>query len=450
MPADGLVPAPLSPVRSRWLYSLLLYLLLPAVTLWFLWRGWRNAANRGSLRQRLGYGPVRSDRPLWLHAASVGELRALAALLPELDDAAPILITVTTPTGCARARELFAGARFEVRAAPWDLPGATRRFLAAAGPRAGVFVETELWPNLVAAARARGVPLALVSARLSERSLRRYRRWAPSVMRETVQAFAAVGVQGEADRERFILLGAAPASVSLVGNLKFDLPLDPGLPARGAALRAQWAPERALWTAGSTHSGEEALLIEAQRQLLAAARARGAVPPLLAMAPRRPERFTAVSRWLATQGLHHATSSSGAPAARAAPADVEVVLIDQMGMLPDWYAAADIAFVGGSLVRVGGHNLLEPAALGKPVLTGPHVFNAPDVARQLVEAGGTQVVNDAAQIAASVADWLRDAEAMRQAGSQAAAAVKANHGAARRASALLSRPPFRLAPSASC
>jgi 3-deoxy-D-manno-octulosonic-acid transferase len=163
----------------RWLYSLLLYLLLPVAVPWFLWRGRRNAACRGSLKQQLGYGPPRTDRPLWLHAASVGELRALAALLPALDDAtAPVLITVTTPTGCARARELFAGARFEVRAAPWDLPGATRRFLAAAAPRAGVLVETELWPNLIAAARARDVPLALVSARLSERSLRRYRRWA--------------------------------------------------------------------------------------------------------------------------------------------------------------------------------------------------------------------------------------------------------------------------------
>lgn len=433
-------------MRSRWLYSLLLYLLLPAFMLWFLWRGWRNAANRGSLKQRLGYGPVRSDRPLWLHAASVGELRALAALLPELDDAAPILITVTTPTGCARARELFAGERFEVRAAPWDLPGATRRFLAAAGPRAGVFVETELWPNLVAAAGMRKVPLALVSARLSERSLRRYRRWAPTLMRETVQAFVAVGVQGAADRERFIRLGATPASVSLVGNLKFDLPLDPGLAARGAALRVQWAAGRALWTAGSTHPGEEAVLLEAQRQLLAAARVRGAVPPLLALAPRRPERFTAVSRWLVAQGLRHATSSSAAPA----QADLEILLIDQMGVLPEWYAAADIAFVGGSLVRVGGHNLLEPAALGKPVLTGPHVFNAPDVARQLVQAGGAQVVTNAAQIAAIVSEWLRDAEAMGQAGSQAAAAVRANHGAARRASALLSRPPYRQVPSASC
>jgi 3-deoxy-D-manno-octulosonic-acid transferase len=429
-------------VSSRWFYSLLLYLLLPAAALWFVWRGWRNAAYRGSLKEQLGYGPVRNDRPLWLHAASVGELRALAALLPALDDAAPVLITVTTPTGCARAHELFAAARFEVRAAPWDLPGATRRFLAAVGPRAGVFVETELWPNLVAAARARKVPLALVSARLSERSFGRYRRWAPTMMRETVQAFVAVGVQGEADRDRFIRLGAAPSSVSLVGNLKFDLPLDPDLPARGAALRARWAPGRTLWTAGSTHPGEEAMLVEAQRQLLAAARTSGAVAPLLALAPGRPERFVAASRWLAAQGLRHATSS--APA--AAPTDVEVLLIDEMGVLQDWYAAADIAFVGGSLVRVGGHNLLEPAALGKPVLTGPHVFNAPDVARYLIAGGGAQVVGNAAQIAARLSDWLNDAEDLAQAGARAAAAVAANRGAARRAGALLSRPPFRPAP----
>lgn len=433
----------------RWLYSLLLYLLLPAATLWVAWRGWRNGANRERIGARLALGlPARTDSPLWLHAASVGELRALAALLRELGDAAaPVLVTVGTPTGLARARELFAAdGHVSVAAAPWDLPGAVARFLAAMQPRAAVFIETELWPNLIAAAHAHGMPLALVSARLSSRSLRRYRRLAPALMRSTVRAFAAIGAQSEADRARFIELGAEPGRVALTGNLKFDLPQDAGQLARGAALRAAWAPQRPLWVAGSTHPHEEQLLLQAQRLLLAAAREKGAAAPLLAMAPRRPERFAAVARWLAAQPqLRHGCLSD--PPSGTQRAGLDVLLIDAMGVLQEWYAAADVAFVGGSLVPVGGHNLIEPAALGKPVLTGPQVFNAPDVARGLLEAGAAQVVHDAAGLAGWLAAW--SGEAGGAAGARGAAVVAAGRGAAGRAAALLTASRFRSGPSAS-
>lgn len=433
----------------RWLYSLLLYLLLPVAALWLAWRGWRSAANRDALGARLALGlRARSDAPLWLHAASVGELRALTALLRELGDAAaPVLVTVGTPTGLARARELFgADARVSVVAAPWDLPGAVARFLMATQPRAAVFVESELWPNLIAAAHARGMPLALVSARLSVRSLRRYRRFAPAMMRRAVRAFRLIGAQSEADQARFIELGAEPARVTVTGNLKFDVPQDAGLPARGAALRAAWAAQRPLWVAGSTHPHEEQLLLEAQRRLLAMPRAAGDAAPLLAFAPRRPERFPAVASWLAAQpALRHGCLS--APPATAARAGLDVLLIDAMGVLPDWYAAADVAFVGGSLVPVGGHNLIEPAALGRPVLTGPHVFNAPEVARCLLDAGGAQLVHDAAGLAAQLAAWWGEEGAA--AGTRAAAAVAAGRGAAGRAAALLTALPPWSAPSAS-
>ncbi len=432
----------------RWLYSLLLGLILPGAVLWNAWRGWRTPALRSPPGARLAWrNTPRTDQPLWLHAASVGELRAVAALRPQLAHLpVPLLITVGTPTGLARAREMFArDARVSVQAACWDLPGAVRRFLDAAGPCAGVIVETELWPNLIAAAAARRIPLALVSARLSERSLRGYRRWAPGMMRATVRAFAAIGAQSEADRARLLQLGAGEAQVGVTGNLKFDVPLEPGLPARGAALRARWAAGRPLWVAGSTHPGEESVLLAAHRRLLDLARSRAAAPPLLAFAPRHPERFAAVARDLSSAGWQAASTSE----ATAAPATTEVVLVNQMGVLHEWYAAADVAFVGGSLVPVGGHNLLEPAALAKPVLTGPEVFNAPEVATALLGSGGAKRVHDVAGLVAALDAWLGDPRAAVRAGENAAAAVAAHRGAAARTAALLTARLLPSAPSAS-
>jgi 3-deoxy-D-manno-octulosonic-acid transferase len=324
-----------------------------------------------------------------------------------------------------------------LQAAPWDLPGAVRRFLRAQQPRAAVFVETELWPNLVAGARDGGVALLLVSARLSERSLRRYRGIAPRLMRDTVGAFAAIGAQTEADRARFVALGAAPAAVSVTGNLKFDQQVDATQREHGAALRARWAPGRSLWVAGSTHPGEEAECIAAHQELLQRARAAGRKAPLLALAPRRPERFDAVAQWLAARDP--AVARSSRPDAGAD--EPEVVLIDQMGVLADWYAAADLAFVGGSMVPVGGHNLLEPAALGKPVLAGPHGFNAPEVAQQLTAAGGLQIVANGRELAAVVAALLDDPALAREQGARAAATVVANSGATTRAIAMLAALP---------
>lgn len=418
---------------SRWFYSLMLRLLLPAAAVWFVWRGWRTPAHRGRLAQRLSIRlHARDDRPLWLHAASIGELRALIALLPHLDPG-PLLITVGSPAGLARAREHFAQtAGVTVQAAPWDLPGAARRFVAATHPRAAIFIETELWPNLIRQAQRHAVPLTLLSGRVSARSLHRYRRFAPRLMRDTVCAFAAIGAQSATDRERFLQLGASPARVAITGNLKFDLPMDPQRAARGAALRARWAPQRWLWVAGSTHAGEEETVLDAHRGLIAARRSTTA--PLLALAPRQPERFATVSRWLTAKGVRHARSSEGA--ASADDMDVDVLLVDELGVLPDWYAAADAAFVGGSLTPVGGHNLLEPAALARPVLTGPHCFNAPDVAHVLLQGGGARQVEDAAQLGAQLLQWCTNPAEARACGESAAATVAAHRGAAARAVAL--------------
>lgn len=418
---------------------MLLRCALPVAMLWSWWRGWRHVAYRDSVRGRLALGlAARSDRPLWLHAASVGEVRALVPLIAFYADArTPLLVTVGTPTGLARARAVAGHLRHvTVQAQPWDLPGAVARFMAANRPRAGVFVETELWPNLIAAAQAAQVPLVLVSARMSERSLRRYLHWAPRLMRQTVAGFAAIGAQSEPDRARFAQLGAR--AVSITGNLKFDLQLPPEVALQGAALRAQWSPGRPLWAAGSTHPGEEEQCLAAHRSLLAAARgAAGTPPPVLALAPRRPERFDAVWQSLQAQGFAAARSSG--PAARAPV--VDVVLVDEMGVLPAWYAAADVAFVGGSLAPVGGHNLLEPAMLGRPVLSGPHQFNAPEISSSLLAAQGMQLVDGEATLAAALAQWLGNPAQARAIGAKAAAAAAANRGAMLRVRALVAALP---------
>lgn len=417
---------------QRRLYSLLLYLVLVPAMLRQWWRGWRDASQRDSVRARLALGlEPRADSPLWLHAASVGELRALAALLHVMQPREPVLITSSTPTGLARARALFEGKGYAVQAAPWDLPGATRRFIARMRPRALVIVETELWPNLLAGAASAGIPVALLSARLSERSLCRYRALAASMMREAVRSLRIIACQSEADRGRFLQLGADADRVQVTGNVKFDLPVDAGLPARGRALRVAWAPQRPLWVAGSTHPGEEELLLAAHRQLMDAARARAALAPVLALVPRRPERFEAVARWLQEKQVRFArVTQGGGHAGHDAP---DVILVDRMGVLPDWYAAADITFVGGSLVPIGGHNLLEAAAAGRPVLCGPHTFHAPEVTRALLEAGGARVVGNEGELRAQLAAWLEDPAAAAAVGAKAAAAVTANQGAARRA-----------------
>ena len=421
---------------SRAVYTLLLRLWLPWHALGRWWRGRREPVLRSSLAEHLARDlPARDDRPLWLHAASVGEVQALAGLLELLREShahLPLLVTVGTPAGLARARLLFAPAEWTgltVLAAPWDLPGVAQRFLDAMRPRAGVFVETELWPNLIAAAASRSIPLALVSARVSARSLVRYRRWASGLMQATVRAFGWIGAQSAEDAARFVSLGADPSLVQVAGNLKFDMPLPPGILEQGAALRARAAPARPLWVAGSTHEGEEAQCLAAQRELESMAAARGQPLPLLVLAPRRPERFAQVAQWLAAQHATHVRSSSG----EAVEARTSVLLVDRIGELLTCYAAADVAFVGGTLVPVGGHNLLEPAALAKPVLAGPCTINAPEAARLLEECGALRRVRDGASLALALQGILDDPALARALGTRAAAAVAANRGAAARA-----------------
>jgi len=420
---------------SRSLYTLLLYLWLPWHVLAVLWRDRAKTQPGANLLAHLARGLVpRADRPLWIHAASMGEVQAARSLLAALRvrfPQMPLLLTVGTATGLARAHNLLPPAQWPqlvTRPAPWDLPSVVRRFLDANQPRALVVIETELWPNLIDAAAARGLPVVLASARMSARSQRRYLRWAPGLMSATVRAFAWIGAQSATDCERFVALGADPERVHVTGNLKFDTPLPEDIAQRGAELRARIAPARPLWVAGSTHAVEEAICLDAHRRLEATAKSRGAPAPMMVLAPRRPERFGAVAKWLAAQNVAGAGSASGA----GFRASTSVLLLDQLGELLTCYAAADAAFVGGSLVPVGGHNLLEPAALEKPVVAGPHTFNSPEAGRLLEQGQALRRVADANGLAAALQEIFDDPARARAAGERAAAAVAANRGAAAR------------------
>ena len=439
---------------GRPLYTLIVRLLLPVVLALMWWRGRRHPALRVPLGERLGGAPATplpwsaDQRPLWIHAVSVGEVQAAAGLIAALrlrHPRQPLLLTMATPTGRARAESLYRDAltpdaagftALALAYAPLDLPGATTRFLERVRPIAAIFLETELWPNLLAGCAARDVRVALVSARLSDRSVRRYLRYAPELVRRTLSGVALIAAQSDADRLRFLALGAQPARVAVAGNLKFDMTLPADLASRASEQRTRYLGTRRTWVAGSTREGEEQQCAAAQAQLETHWRNAGLPlpPPLLVLAPRHPDRFDAVAASLARGPLAVQRYTAGAEQVATA---TSVLLLDTLGELLAFYATTEIAFVGGSLVPVGGHNLLEPAALRRPVLSGPHTFNSPDAARLLADAGGLRVVADAAELAAALFELFTQPERAAQMAAAAEGTVAASRGAATRSLQLL-------------
>jgi 3-deoxy-D-manno-octulosonic-acid transferase len=385
----------------RSVYRILIRILAPIAAAVTLLRAVRDPAYRAGFAERFGFGPARgAGAAIWLHAVSLGEVVAAGPLVRALRERHPrqdFVITTATPTGRAKARSAF-GDDVDVRYLPYDTPGAVARFLDRVHPRLGVIMETELWPNLFEACARRGIPLVLASARLSARSVVRYRRGG-ALFRGLFGPGVAIAAQTEADAGRFRRIGADPARTRVLGNVKFDLEVDPTLPARASALRAGDLGARPTWVAGSTHAGEERPVLEAHRDLL-----RSVPDALLILAPRHPQRFDAVVSLLQGGGWRFARRSEGG----RVPPQIPVLLLDTIGELPTYYAAADVAFVGGSLVPIGGHNLLEPAAVGVPVLTGPSIDNAREAAALLTAAGAVRIVADAAELGVQVARWLAD------------------------------------------
>jgi 3-deoxy-D-manno-octulosonic-acid transferase len=350
----------------------------------------------------------------------VGETRAIVPLVMRLQGHCPapsILLTHTTATGRATGHALFGDAITQAWL-PWDLPHAVRAFLRHFRPDAGLLVETELWPNLAAAAKNAGIPLFLVNARLSARSARGYARIA-TLSRALLASLAGVAAQGDADAQRLSALGAR--DVVVTGNLKFDLGMPDAMRARGRELRAAIGDDRPVLVAASTRDGEEALVLDAL------ARHPAALPPhcVVILVPRHPQRFDAVASLLRERGLAFARRSEGLPL----PRDATFLLGDSMGEMFAYYAAADVAFVGGSLVPLGGQNLLEPIAAGTPTLVGPHTFNFAEAAEAAIAAGAALRVGDAAGMLAAAGRLLADRAAREQMRSDGAAFLRRHRGA---------------------
>jgi 3-deoxy-D-manno-octulosonic-acid transferase len=403
---------------------LLTYIAAPLFSAVLLMRGLRDRSYWHNFRQRFGFGPPLETSPIWVHAVSVGEVQASAALVNSLRERypdIPVVVTTFTPTGAGRARTLFKD-RAEVRYLPYDLPGAVHRFFTRVRPRIAVIFETELWPNLYHECGRRRVPLVLASARLSPRSVGRYQRLG-SLFRETLARGVVVAAQGEADATRFRALGSDPNSTHVTGNLKFDFSVPDDIAERGRSLRAYYAPGRPVWVAGSTHGGgEEDALIEAQKIV------RSRYPrALLVIAPRHPNRFGEVAAQLVSRGVRFVRRSQ-APVTGALE-EAEILLLDTLGELLDFYAASDVAFVGGSLVPIGGHNLLEPAALGLPILTGPNNANSAEAARQLVANGAAQIVQGPQDLGEKVAVLFGEPDTRTRMGQAGREFVAANKGA---------------------
>jgi 3-deoxy-D-manno-octulosonic-acid transferase len=371
------------------------------------WKSLRDPAFRATVPQRLGRLPEKlPGSPVWIHGASVGEMRAVTRVVERLD--LPMIVSTMTPAGLALARSLFP--RATAIAAPLDLTPIVSRALDRIAPRLLVIVETEIWPELIVAAAARGLPVAMVSARISDRTTAAYRR-ARAIFGPALRAVAVIGAQTETDRERLIGAGADPDRVWVTGNLKFDAPA-PDAAAEGVA--AVFTGSGPWLVAGSTHAGEEASMLEA----LAAGRA--VEPKLkLVIAPRHLARLSDVEAVLAGRGVRAVRRSSigGSP-----PPEADVIVLDTMGELDAVYAHARIVFVGGSLVPVGGHNVLEPARHGRPILMGPYTQNFRAETDLLLGAGAARRAPDAAALAREVRALLADparAEAMGAAGRRA-------------------------------
>ncbi len=401
------------------LYQLLIRIAAPLVFVATWLRGLRDRSYRDRLPERFGFTKLRfSTAPIWLHAVSVGEVQAATPLIRRLlanTGQRPVLITTTTPTGAARVRSLF-GETLSHAFLPYDTPGSVRRFLQRVQPFCAIIMETELWPNLLHACVARQMPVVLASARISPRTAARYQQLRSLFVKSMPRVF--VGPQTQADAERLLGLGADPAHVQVTGNIKFDIEIPDSVRAAGVTLRAQWG-ERPVWIAGSTHEGEEQQVLAAHQQVLA-----HRPDALLILAPRHPQRFAQVAALLKSQGVNFVTRSSG----QTVLPQHSVLLLDTLGELTVYYAASEVVFVGGSLVPVGGHNLLEPAALSLAVITGPHTFNAPEVADKLAGRGALRYVYSGAELGDVVLELLGNATERARQALQAHAVVQESKG----------------------
>ena len=406
---------------ARTLYTLVHWAAMPAFLLHLVTKGLRDNRYWQRWNERLGgsSGKAKTKPLFWIHAVSVGEVQAAIPLVEALMQRWPgydFLVTTMTPTGAMHVAKTLAGVRHQYL--PYDLPPWIARFLEREQPLIALIIETELWPNLFAACRQRCIPTVLINARLSPHSAANYHRFR-SLFSPLFAGINAVAAQSNADAERIIALGADRYRTFNTGNLKFDIKPALDLPERARAIRRQFGTDRHVWIAASTHKGEE------QQVLKAFAIVREQITDcLLMIVPRHPERSAAVER-LAIQARYHTDRRSRR---HVDCLDLDVYIADTIGELPLLYAASDVAFVGGSLVNHGGHNMLEPTALGIPVITGPHVHNFELITDQLIDAGAAVQVPDAGALGKQVIEYLLDYDLRHRAGEKGRVFVTKNQG----------------------
>ena len=407
----------------RPLYTLLGHLLLPLILLYLAWRCLKERDYCRGWTQRLGLAKptTPAKAPLWLHAASVGEVRALRPLIESLQKSQPeqpLLITTTTPTGAAQVKALFAD-RVQHAYLPLDLPWAVRGFLRHYRPARGLLMELELWPNLLHIAAEENVPLWLINARLSARSAQRYQT-IKRLLTPALGQLERIAAQTAEDAKRLRALTPNHVAIEVMGNLKFDLSIDPEALNQGQQLRQALGQARPVWIAASTREGEEDLILKAH------AKVRQHHPhALLMLVPRHPQRFAEVAQRAQAAGFSLSRYTDKKPV----DADTAVWLGDTLGQLQTFYACADLAFVGGSLMPLGGQNLLEPAALGKAVLIGPSDVNFAQASAQLREAGAARRVQNAEELAQAIIELFENPEKANTMGGQGQAVIAKHRGA---------------------
>jgi 3-deoxy-D-manno-octulosonic-acid transferase len=410
----------LMPLR-RFIYTLTMYLLTPVILYRLAVRGLRYPDYFSRWRERFGFfdDPKIRDS-IWIHAVSMGEVNAAMPLIDALMqryEGTPFVITTVTPTGSDRVRRVYGDRVFNVYL-PYDLPASIRRFLDRVQPRLIVVMETEIWPNLFFGCRARGVPIVVANARLSEKSLRGYGPVRP-LARSALASAHYVAAQSMTDAARLRDLGAEPERLGVVGNLKYDMTVPVELKTQAQTMRAGWGERRPVWIAASTHEGEEEPVLKAHAAVL-----RQFPDALLLFAPRHPERFKPVALACRSFGFITRTRSEGG----SADADTQCFVVDTLGELLRFYAAADVAFVGGSLVPIGGHNVLEPAALSVPVIVGPQTFNFTDITASLIEAGAALCIAESEELSTAVVKLLADEQLRRRIGDAGRAAFEREQG----------------------
>ena len=417
----------------RLIYSVIFYLLIPLILARLLYRGIKAPAYRLRWAERFGFVPYSQDKPvIWLHAVSVGETLAAVPLVKALQEKYSdhrLTVTCMTPTGSERIKAAF-GDSVDHCYAPYDMPDSVARFLNRVEPKLLIIMETELWPNTIAACHKRNIPVLLANGRLSEKSATAYRRIAPLV-RPMLAGLTAVAAQHKDDGARFTDLGLAEAALSITGNIKFDLSLDQIARDKAQALLTEWrgVSERPILLAASTHRGEDEIILQAFKKIKHELN-----NPLLVLVPRHPERFGQVAELCVATGFSVAKRSSG-----DSPDDADILLGDTMGELMCFFGACDIAFVGGSLVPNGGHNMIEPAAWGVPVLSGPHLFNFSEASHLLLNGGAMQICQSADEMAEQVVELLANQVQRDEMGSAAQRIAEANRGALDRLLSLIDK-----------